>query len=158
MRSRRGITLVEIMITLVIMAVAVSLISIAVIGEIDKARGSVLMSEAHSVYLAAQTVMIEEKARGDLGFAVYDEDYSLGLSGIVNDASLSYQTRLSERMSSLLYPDIILGAAPTEEISSAAFDVKNGEIISITYDAIDNGRHYRITVYPDGEATVERIN
>jgi type II secretory pathway pseudopilin PulG len=159
MRSREGITLIETLIVILVMAIAISIISLAVFGQIDRARGSALMGEARVVFSAGELIMLEERYRpADSSVIIYDEDYEAGLSGTVDNASRPEQTRISRKIAERVAPGIVLSAALTEDTSCAAFDIENGEIITLAYDTVDKGRHYRITVYPDGEATVERIN
>lgn len=153
MSNQRGFSLLELLIVLVMLTLTILLVAFSVIGQIDEARGKTLVSQARAVHVAAQAVILESKAAAEV---IEDEEYMAGLTGTVNRVTQPVQTQLSQRMNTLLAPDVILSDTPSEEAACVSFVVRDGAIESMTYEALLNGRHYAVTI-ADGETTVERI-
>ena len=152
MRSRKGFSLIELLAVILIMALVIVLIAFIVLVEINRARGSTLISEARMVYITAQTVVLEsETASG----RIEDSDYTEGLSGTVNDASLPVQTKLSQRMAALLAPDVVLSGEPTVDTGAVSFEVKDTKILSVSYQKMIGKRYFTVTI-KDGETTITR--
>lgn len=154
MHIQKGYSLIELLAVLVLLALLVVLVTTAVVGEIDKARGHMLISQARLVSVAAQAVMLENKASFE---ELSDHDYMAGLTGAVDDnKSRPEQTRLSQKMNELIAPEITLAAEATETTAKAEFVVKDGEIVSMTYEAMAYSRYYIVTI-AGGETTVARV-
>ncbi|MCL2085025.1 MAG: hypothetical protein FWH06_07200 [Oscillospiraceae bacterium] len=153
LRGCKGFYLIELLIALLLILFAMTLVSLTVMREIDKARGSMLTSEARSVGIAARQVIMESAA---YGVWISDHDYEKGLAGNVNSLAEPVQTRLSERINALLAPEIKLAAEPGGGMSAARFVIKDGEIINLVYEGMIGDRRYAVTI-GGGETTVERI-
>ena len=63
-KSRKGFTLVEIIVVLVILAVLAAFTIPTMIGFVDDAKGKALIAEAREVYVAAQATATEYKGTG----------------------------------------------------------------------------------------------
>jgi prepilin-type N-terminal cleavage/methylation domain-containing protein len=61
--SKKGFTLVEIIVVLVIIAILIAALTPALIGWINEARESAVRSEGRTVMLALQTTAVEHRAR-----------------------------------------------------------------------------------------------
>lgn len=153
MLNRRGYSLLEILIVLVIIIIGTLLTAQAVLGRINEARGSTLVAEARLVNVAVQALFVENQA---IGAEIYDTDYMSGLTGTVNDASRPEQTRLSQRMNALLAPDVILSDTPGTDVAKATFTVQGGQLLSMTYEKFIGSRHFSVNI-ANGETTVTQI-
>ena len=72
MKSKKGFTLVEIVVVLVILAILAAIAIPAYTGYIDKANQRAVIAEARSVLVAAQTIASETYASGEITTAVKD--------------------------------------------------------------------------------------
>jgi len=160
MRNRRGFSLIELLVVAVILALVIALTTLFLLEQVNRARGSMLMSEARVIYLTARTVMLENVVTTP---PVTDEDYMKGLTGRIY-GTIGIQARLSDRMHALLAPDVILSDEPGEEAVRVDFIVKDGVIVSMDFQKVIGRRLYTVTLADaeDGEgreATVryERI-
>ncbi len=73
MKSKKGFTLVEIIVVLVIIAILAAAAIPAMLGFIDDAKGKALASEARSIYLAAQTIVAENYLADDADSDAYQD-------------------------------------------------------------------------------------
>lgn len=85
--SKKGFTLVELIVVLVILAILAAIMVPTMIGWIDKAREKQVLVEGRTIYLAAQTLASEEygKPTPNLDENVEEEDVR-DLSGITGGA------------------------------------------------------------------------
>lgn len=151
MRNKKGYSLLELLVVLLMLALIIALVSIAVLSEINKARGSTLTSEARSTYIAAKTVLLETRA-AEMGIS--DDYYMRGLSGVyVDNPAFPAESLLSGRMAALLSPDIILAGEPGYENPSVMFVIENGEIVNMSYRKFIGSRLYTVTI-EGGETSV----
>ena len=104
--NKKGITLVEVIVVLIIMAVLAGILVASYTGYIDKANKDAVMVEARAAYLAASTE--------------YHEDYASKANGAVEDDWTSPN-----------YTDIQKLAGVSGTI--AVTDVEDGKIVAMTY-------------------------
>ncbi len=152
-RGRKGLSLVELLIVLLLIAFALTLVSFAVLPMIDRARGATATAEARSVYITAQGVMLQYSGHD----ALSDRDLAEGLSGTVDNILYPEKTELSQRINELLAPDIVLTDEPGDGKSKAEFTVENGVITKLIYQAENNGDIYQATIVPGEDAVIERV-
>lgn len=89
-KSKKGFTLVEIIVVLVIIAILAAIAIPAMTGWIDKANERAILAEARTVLLAAQTLASESYGVGGAATAsAIDTKNLAGVSGTVSDISLS---------------------------------------------------------------------
>lgn len=98
--SKKGFTLVELIVVLVILAVLAAMLVPALIGYIDRAKAEKEYQTAATVYAAAQAVITEKYAKDELGtktsiskgdFKTADgKDYVLYLAGVDENAVSAY--------------------------------------------------------------------
>ena len=156
MTNSKGFSLTELLVVLIIIIlVTVSLFG-AVSSQIDQARGSAMAAEARMVYQAAKIVLVEESASGSLFLS--DRDLAAGLGGTSADGEdWPAQVRLSRRMNDLLAPDIVLGIEASGETARAEFQIRDGVLLGLDYEAEMSGRVYRVSITEGEDAVVERV-
>jgi prepilin-type N-terminal cleavage/methylation domain-containing protein len=152
MRNSKGFTLIELLVVLVILALIIALTTAFFIEEINKSRGSTLISEARMVLFAAYTVILENVVTEPI---VSDEDFIKGLSGVGDVTLLSTHDRLAARLQALLEPDIHLAKEPTEEAASVSFVVENATLMSMEYSKLIGPRLYTVTIEEGEERQAE---
>lgn len=156
MRNSRGFTLIELLVVLVLMTLLIVMVTSAVIGQVDRARGMTLVSEARVVYNAAKAVLLEERFAD--GFDLSDGDTAAALSGTaMAGKDWPAQVRLSNRMNTLIAPDVVLAEEVSESAARAEFKVTNAEIQWMTYEAMHSGRVYRVEIAEGHDALVTRV-
>ncbi|MDR1691954.1 MAG: prepilin-type N-terminal cleavage/methylation domain-containing protein [Oscillospiraceae bacterium] len=132
-RDRRGFSLVELLITLIILALVLTLVSLAVVGYIDKARGVAVAADARTVYITAQGVL-------------------------AGAADAPERAELLEELNRLLAPGITLGDELGDGVAVAALAIEDGVITSLTYSALLDGRAYQALLVPGAETVVTRVD
>ena len=63
-KSKKGYTLIELIVVLVIVAILAAIAVPSLIGYIDKAKSQQTLTEARAVYVAAQAIATEDYANG----------------------------------------------------------------------------------------------
>lgn len=64
--KKSGFTLIELIVVLVILAILAAIMIPSMLGWIDKAREKQIILQARSAYIAAQTVIMEDYAMGEV--------------------------------------------------------------------------------------------
>lgn len=121
--SRKGFTLVELIVVLVILAVLSAITVPALTGWIDKAKERTTMIQARTVYLAAQTVAAE-----------YYGGLEPDLREVVTDGSITVSGSQSDGDS---IEGEIAALADIGEDYTARITLEDGRVTGITYCSED---------------------
>jgi prepilin-type N-terminal cleavage/methylation domain-containing protein len=92
--NKKGITLVEVIVVLIIMAVLAGILVASYTGYIDKAKDDKALVEARAAFLAASTQYHEDYAEGKTTADDYDLDYAAvkklaGVPGTISGAKFA---------------------------------------------------------------------
>lgn len=134
--SKKGFTLVELIVVIVILAVLAAMLVPALIGYIDRARKEKDYQTASTVYAAAQAALTEAYAKGDI------KDKS-SATGIANTSTFN----------SVNYGDVVYDLAGVDKTKVTAFSfnatnaiisdgtvtIVNGGTTSVTYELKADG-------------------
>ncbi|MEG1429578.1 MAG: prepilin-type N-terminal cleavage/methylation domain-containing protein [Hydrogenoanaerobacterium sp.] len=139
MKTKKGFTLVEVIVVLVILAILAAISIPSLTGYIDKAKDAALIQEGRQVYAAAQTMasMLYADGRTD------DEIKSaINFGTTLNGKTLTVEGLMG-------YPTDNTGDANERKGTQYAFGVTNGKITTLKcYLTKDlNGKR---VVFPDG--------
>ena len=85
--SKKGFTLVEVIVVLVILAILAALLIPSMTKWIDKAKDKSILVEARSALLAAQTIASEKYAKGETTWTDADSTAAQTLSGMAGTIS-----------------------------------------------------------------------
>ncbi|MCI2061766.1 MAG: prepilin-type N-terminal cleavage/methylation domain-containing protein [Eubacteriaceae bacterium] len=116
--SKKGFTLVEIIVVLVILAILAAILIPSMVGYIDKANSKTAVVEARSCVMAAQTVV--------------SENYKTGTTSAVDDtmlADINNLAEMSDKCGVLKTTDITLDGA---KIATLKMTSSNGKVVTYT--------------------------
>lgn len=119
-KNKRGMTMIEIIVVLVILAILAAFMIPSMLGFVDDARGKAFVAEARTCYIAAQTIATEEAAFGK------------------TDADIASMVKVDNtRFKNLIGPEVATGlTSVTATVSSGAVSslefVKDGTTVTIT--------------------------
>ena len=120
--NKKGITLVEVIVVLIIMAVLAGILVASYTGYIDKANKDKALVEARAAFLAASTIYSEAYAEG--AFAEVTPDPSTGnITGTLKTDDAYYKS--------------ITDLAGVDGEIGKSFTVKDNKIIGMTYKVGD---------------------
>lgn len=167
-KSRKGFTLVEIIVVLVILAILAAFTIPAMLGFVNDARGKAYIAEAREVYVAAQATATEMIAGNNGTGDITDGDLStaLGSAGIVTtlpDPSTTAQ-KASHQMYKYLATtqggDLTISTKAITEaanpVGSAAWTVIVGDATDATSKAKKTGKVTKLVyVRNENQVTIE---
>lgn len=134
--SKNGVTLVEVIAVMVILAVLAAAIVPSLFGFIDKVKKRRYIIEAYSVKSSAQMFVMEHYAEGDL------------------DSHRVMMELIEGKLTSekhVLYPYLKIKCSPGARLKGATAKLDTGELLEIVYQ-VDR---YKITLNEDGEYVEE---
>lgn len=130
--SRKGFTLVEIIVVIVIIAILLAALTPAVIGWINEARDRAEMAEARSVLIAVQAV-ITEGIGNNADDSITDAAGGTGTEGA--NAVVGYKGGRTTALYASLISDATISDA--EKLDSVTY-TSAGELTELTYIATRN--------------------
>jgi len=150
-KSRKGFTLVEIIVVLVILAILAAFTIPSMLGFIKEARGKALIAEAREVYVAAQATATEYNGATEA---------SLGSDAV--EETLSLAQKASTQMDTYLGDDLTISdqataatadsTDSTESFWTVDLDGTNqSKVLSVVYTK----GGFTITISKDGSKIVE---
>ncbi|MBC3804439.1 prepilin-type N-terminal cleavage/methylation domain-containing protein [Acetobacterium fimetarium] len=179
-KDKKGFTLVEIIVVLVILAILAAFTIPAMLGFVNDARGKAYIAEAREVYVAAQATATEMNATmsmTDTNLKVglsspavkvaQDKDFTTFPSTITTDdgkAAYNLQNKVAYQMQKYLKGDIVasdvdVATATTTTMTGItageagwAVDVTDGKVTKVTY--VKAG--YKVTI-SGGNASVVKL-
>lgn len=122
--SKKGFTLVELIVVIVILAVLAAMLVPALIGYIDRARKEKDYQTASTVYAAAQAALTEAYAKGDI-------EKKADANKIANDSTFN----------SVNYGDVVYDLAGVEKtkVTGFSFNATNAIITDGTVTIVNGG-------------------
>lgn len=126
--DKRGMTLIEIIVVLVILAILAAFMVPTMLGFVKEAQGKAYIAEARTCYIAAQTISTEESA-----FGTADDD-------IEKEIAVG-----KTRFEGLIGPEIVT------DLTSVTATVTNGAVEELVF--VKGGK--TITIKPGHEASVQ---
>jgi type IV pilus assembly protein PilA len=180
-KNKKGFTLVEIIVVLVILAILAAFLIPSMIGFVNEARGKAMLAEAREVYVAAQATATEYAAKGELNklgiasgvaanlgsakvFGTASADATPVITDPTSGAELTMHNYLSNdlKISTLAAKPTTAAATTTTGANgtkgTSYWEVKSsatGQVTEVLY--IKDG--YSITLAePEGTSTVTKLN
>jgi type IV pilus assembly protein PilA len=142
-KSRKGFTLVEIIVVLVILAILAAFTIPTMLGFVNEARGKALIAEARSVYLAAQATATEYKGTNQTFDAAALGSPAVGAASPAG-ASLTMKNYLDDDMdiSNAAIDAVLSATVPATGDSYWTVTLTGGKVDTVVYTK--NG--YQITI------------
>jgi hypothetical protein len=115
-------------------------------------QGRTVFSQAKGVYMTAGVILLQTADAN-----ISDADYMIGFTGTYagnpeNSWSVS-RLMISQRMNSMLAPDIIFSAKPEQDRANVIFTVENRTVTGMIYQTVKGNRLYVVT-YQDGKTEI----
>lgn len=125
-RNRKGFTLVEVIVVLVILAILAAIMIPALTGWIEKAKQKTMVTEARTILLAAQTAASEHYSDADKGRNGMQDGYHMMSTAAGSDAA-----ELAEIEQTYFYPVLL---SETNQIVRFRYTSTDGKY-AVNYDA-----------------------
>ena len=162
--ARKGFTLIEIIIVLVILAIIAAASIPTMMGFIQDARAKTLVTEARATYVAASSIFSEYVASNSATPQQVKDGLDLGgrTSAATAITGTTAEDRIAKRLIGMMSPDIVFGVpAQTNTLASAVFSIKETAsgsgvwlLEGVTYTKYVGGKPVTITLNPPAAAEV----
>lgn len=142
-KNKKGFTLIEIIVVLVILAILAAALIPSMIGFVNDARGKALVAEARTVFVAGQAIASELTATAT----------GTGTNGVCVEADLEKDGYAA--INKLTAPDITVAGAETATAGFPKFTINSGVVKILKYKKIAGGKTYTITLESGQGAKVD---
>lgn len=145
-KNKKGFTLIEIIVVLVILAILAAALIPSMIGFVNDARGKALVAEARTVYVAGQSIATE----------LTTTNTGTGANKVAQLTDITTGEGLT-KLRALLAPDIKVagnGGAASTDIGLPIFDLTDGIVTSLVYKKMVGAKTFTITITPPAAALV----
>lgn len=146
--NKKGFTLIEIIVVLVIIAVLAASAIPTMIGFVEDSKGKAEIANARAAYIACQAIVTEE-------YAIDGENINVSGDYMIGEEDLSPgKENIHKKLNQMLETDLDGANVTIDEI-----DYTSGKVKSIVYSSPskDKKYYYMVTIEEGKTATVEKV-